>query len=84
MAKKTVLTVEGTEVALKSQNQNDYVSLTDIAKYRDKENPSQVISLWMRTFSTMRYLSLWGKLHNPNFKPLISEGFKTQAADDAF
>jgi hypothetical protein len=47
----------------------DYISLTDIAKIRDTENPSQIISLWLRTYSTIEYLGLWEKLNNPNFNP---------------
>ena len=40
--KKETVTVEGTEIAVLTHKHDDYISLTDMAKYRDKENPSQV------------------------------------------
>jgi hypothetical protein len=44
--------------------------MADIAKYCDSENPSQIISLWLRTYSTIEYLGLWERLNNLNFKRL--------------
>ncbi|MCL2261237.1 MAG: KilA-N domain-containing protein, partial [Fibromonadales bacterium] len=64
--------------------QEDYISLTDIAKVRDMEESSQVISLWLRTYSTIEYLGLWEKLNNPDFKPHIYEGFKKESAKPHF
>jgi len=58
--------------------------ITDIAKIRDKENPSQIISLWLRTYSTIEYIGLWEMLNNPNFKPHIYEGFKNESAKPHF
>jgi hypothetical protein len=84
MVKRSTIEVKGTEIALFNQNSDDYISLTDIAKYRNKENPSQIISLWLRTFSTIRYLGLWETLNNPVFKPHIYEGFKNASADPSF
>jgi hypothetical protein len=53
------ITVKNTEIAFYKKEQEDYISLTDIAKTRDAKNPSQIISLWMRTYSTIEYLGLW-------------------------
>jgi hypothetical protein len=75
---------KGTEVIFFFFFQEDYISLTDIAKTRDGENPSQIISLWMRTYSTIQYLGLWEMLFNPDFKPHIYEGFKTESAKPHF
>ena len=55
-----------------------------MAKYRDSKNPSQIISLWLRTYSTIEYLGLWEMLNNPNFKPHIYEGFKNESAKPHF
>ena len=71
MTKKETINVKGTEIILFLHQKEDYISLTDMAKYRDKENPSQVISLWLRTYSTIEYLGLWETLNNLNFKPHI-------------
>jgi hypothetical protein len=84
MAKKETINVKGTEIGLYAKEKEDYISLTDIAKYRDHENPSQIISLWLRTYSTIEYLGLWEKLNNLHFKPHIYEGFKSESAKPHF
>jgi len=84
MAKKEKIIVKGTEILFFKKEQEDYISLTNIAKTRDAENPSQIISLWMRTYSTIEYLGLWEMLFNPNFKPHIYEGFKIESAKPHF
>ena len=56
MGKKETINVQGKEIVLFKKDQEDYISLTDIAKIRDAENPSQIISLWLRTYSTIEYL----------------------------
>lgn len=84
MNKKETINVQGTEIALLAKEKEDYISLTDIAKYRDSENPSQIISLWLRTYSTIEYLGLWERLNNPDFKPHIYEGFKNESAKPHF
>lgn len=78
------ITVKDTEIILFKKEQEDYISLTDIAKVRDKENPSQIISLWLRTYNTIEYIGLWEMLNNPNFKPHIYEGFKNESAKPHF
>ncbi|MDR0767211.1 MAG: KilA-N domain-containing protein [Methanosarcinales archaeon] len=78
------ITVQGTEIVFYKKEQEDYISLTDIAKARDKENPSQIISLWLRTYNTIEYLGLWERLNNPNFKLHIYEGFKNESAKPHF
>ena len=78
------ITVKGTEIVFYKEEQEDYISLTDIAKVRDRENPSQIISLWLRTYNTIEYLGLWEMLNNPNFKPHIYEGFKNESAKPHF
>jgi hypothetical protein len=84
MAKKETINVKGTEIVLFTKENEEYISLTDMAKYRDNENPSQIISLWLRTYSTIEYLGLWEVLNNPNFKPHIYEGFKSESAKPHF
>jgi KilA-N domain. len=76
--------VKGADIVFYKKLEEDYISLTDIAKIRDKENPSQIISLWLRTYSTIEYIGLWEMLNNPNFKPHIYEGFKNESAKPHF
>jgi len=80
MAKKETINVKGTEIVLFTKENEEYISLTDMAKYRDSKNPAQIISLWLRTYSTIEYLGLWEMLNNPNFKPHIYEEFKIESA----
>jgi len=84
MPKKETVNVQGTEITLLTHKQDDYISLTDMARHRDKENPTQIISLWLRTFSTISYIGLWETINNPDFKPHIFEGFKIQSAEPSF
>lgn len=84
MNRGKTIKVKDTDIVLYQKSDEDFISLTDIAKYRNKENPTEVISLWLRTFSTIEYLGLWETLHNPDFKPHIYEGFKIQSARPSF
>ena len=63
--------------------ENDYISLTDIAKYKSDE-PTATIQNWMRSRDVIEFLGLWELLHNADFKPLEFEGFKKQAGANAF
>lgn len=84
MNRGKTIKVKDTDIVLYQKSDEDFISLTDIAKYRNKENPTEVISLWLRTFSAIEYLGLWETLHNPNFKPHIYEGFKNESARPSF
>lgn len=68
------INVKNVEVNIFKRKEEDYISLNDIAKIRDSKNPSQIISLWLRTYSTIEYLALCKKLHNADFNPHIYEG----------
>ncbi len=76
--------VRNTEIIFYKKDLEDYISLTDIAKIRSQENPSQIISLWLRTYSTIEYIGLWEMLNNPDFNPHIYEGFKNESAKPHF
>lgn len=61
------ITVQNTSVMIISINKNDYISLTDIAKYKS-DDPTAVIGNWMRNRNTIEYLGIWESLYNPNFQ----------------
>ena len=82
MTKKEIV-VNDTSVTIISANESDYISLTDIAKYKS-DDPVDVISHWMRNRNTVEYLGLWECLYNMDFKPLEFEGFRKQAGLNAF
>ena len=76
MAKKITLTVQETDIAILSDKDQDFFSLTDIAKRINIDNPSAVVMNWMRNKDTIEFLGTWEILHNPNFNPLEFEGVK--------
>src|SRR3989339_617090 len=82
MAEK--ISVQGNEISIISREQEDYISLTDIAKYRNRQEPFAIINNWMRNRSTIEFLGLWEKLSNPEFKPLEFERFKNEAGSNYF
>ena len=65
-------------------DESAYISLTDIAKYKNPENAFIIIANWMRNRSTIEYLGLWEQLHNPNFKPIEFDRFKNEAGGNGF
>jgi hypothetical protein len=82
---KGKMTVKGTEITVLSQgNDDDYISLTDISRYKNADFPSDVIQNWMRSRSTVEYLGLWERIHNPNFNYLEFEVIDREAGRNAF
>jgi hypothetical protein len=75
MSKKTI-TVKETQISIIEKNETDFISLTDMARYKDIERIDHIIQNWMRLRGTIEFLGLWELLYNPNFKPLEFEGFK--------
>ena len=84
MAIKETIHANGFDISIYTNDfQNEFISLTDIAKYKSDE-PNDVIKNWMRSRDTIEFLGLWESLHNPNFKPVEFDGFRSQAGDNAF
>lgn len=75
---------KGVEISAFNQGQNDYISLTDIARFKDQERTDHIIQNWMRTMDTIDFLGIWEQINNPNFKPIEFEGFKNQAGSNSF
>ncbi|MCF6174987.1 MAG: KilA-N domain-containing protein [Victivallaceae bacterium] len=84
MSKKNKkIDVQGREITVFYTKEQDFISLTDIAK-RKSDDPSAVIGNWMRNRNTIEFLGIWESLYNPDFKPLEFEGFRKQAGLNAF
>ena len=81
---KTTIAVKGNLVTVISQNEADYISLTDIARYRDAERTDYIIQNWLRNRNTIEFLGIWESLNNPGFKPIEFDGFKKQAGLNSF
>jgi len=81
---KETINAKGMEIAIYTEDfQNEYISLTDIARFRSSE-PFIVISNWLRLKDTIEFLGLWEQLHNPDFKPIEFDRFKSEAGANAF
>ena len=81
---KSTINASGVEIRVTSSNEADYISLTDIAKKRDPENPRFIIQNWMRSRSTVSFLGLWETINNPKFNRVEFEAFKNEAGDNGF
>lgn len=82
---ESTIHAQGTEISiLSSANEEDFISLTDLARYRNSTAPKDVVKNWMRIRSTIEFLGLWEELNNPNFKGVEFDSFKNQAGDNAF
>lgn len=75
--------VNETEISVINVRGEDYISLTDMAKFKSDE-PAAVIGNWIRNRNTIEYLGLWEFLYNPFFKPLEFEEFRKHAGLNAF
>lgn len=83
--KKDTIKAKGFEIQVYTRDfKNDFVSLTDIARYKNTEEPNVVIANWMRNYNTIEYLGIWEQLNNPNFKPTEFEGFLKKSGSNAF
>lgn len=84
MAKSNKIHVSGTEITVLKSNMSDFISITDIARYKDAEHTDSIIQNWMRNRNTIELLGFWEIIYNPDFKPLEFEGFRKQAGLNSF
>ena len=81
-AKKETIVVQGTEIAVVNQNENDYISLTDMVK--NIENGLSLIEKWLRNKNTIEFLGIWEEMYNPNFNSPEFDGIKNAAGLNRF
>ena len=81
---KEIIHAKGLEIEIYTEDfQNEFISLTDIAKYKSDE-PFIVINNWIRGKDTIEFLGLWEQLHKPDFKPIEFDRFRKEAGYNAF
>jgi hypothetical protein len=81
MAKINVL---DREVEVVVENAEDYICITDIARYKNAENTDDLIRSWLRNRNTVEFLGIWEQLNNPDFNPVQFDGFRKQAGLNSF
>lgn len=62
----------------------EFISLTDLARYADEDDPRYPIQNWMRNKDVISYLGLWESIHNENFKGVEFDTFKNEAGSNKF
>ena len=81
MAKISVL---DTDITVVKQDQEDYISLTDIAKSKNPNDANEIIRNWLRNRNTIEFLGIWEKIYNPNFNTVEFDGFRKEAGLNSF
>ena len=78
------ITVKNIEINVTGIGDDDFVSLTDIARFKNEEDPNAVIANWLRRVDSLQFLTIWEKLNNELFKPTDFEGFRSKPGENAF
>lgn len=83
--KKDTIEAKGFAIQIYTEDfKNDYISLTDIARYKNVHEPKDVVKNWLRVRDTIDFLGLWETIHNPNFKGVEFDSFRKEAGTNAF
>ncbi|NLG16562.1 MAG: KilA-N domain-containing protein [Fibrobacter sp.] len=78
------INVNGKDVAVISRNNDDFISLTDIAKYKNPAETSLVISHWLSTRFTVEFMGIWERLNNPDFNTTEFSSIRNESGSNGF
>ena len=81
---KTEMKVKNSLVRVIRIGKVDYISLTDLARYKNPIEPKDVIKNWLRAKTNIEFLALWEQMHNPNIKGVEIDTFKSEAGTHYF
>ncbi|AEE54483.1 KilA-N domain-containing protein [Haliscomenobacter hydrossis] len=84
MSKSKLITVKGIGIATLMVNGEDFISLTDIARNKNPDEPKDVVKNWLRSKTTIEFIGLWEQLNNPDFKGVEFDAFLFEAGSNAF
>ena len=77
---REIIHAKGIDIGIYTKNfEKEYISLTDIAKYRNDNDPRFIIQNWMRNRNTVEFLAVWEELHNPDFNRVQFEAVRSEA-----
>jgi len=83
--KKKNIVIAGNQISLIiNQNNNDFISLTDMAKFKDRELTGIVIANWLSTKYTVQFIGAWEKMYNPNFNVMEFNNIKNEAGSNGY
>lgn len=72
------------EVQVLTVKDDDYICMTDIARYKNQDATDDLIRNWLRNRNTIEFLGIWEQINNPDFKPVEFDGFRKQAGLNSF
>ncbi len=82
--KKSTIEVQGAAITVLTAKDEDSISLTDIAKFKNPDHPDDVIRNWLRSRNTVEFLGVWERLNNPGFNPVEFDGIRMQTGLNSF
>ena len=80
----TIMNVNENEIRVMRIDNEDYISLTDLARYKNPDDPSDVIKKWLSNYDTVEFLGLWEELSNENFNSAEFSRIKGEAPKKSF
>ena len=84
LTKKNKIEVQGLEVVFFQEKKEDFISLTDMARYRDAERSDYILQNWMRSRSAIEFMGLWEMFNNPAFNSIEFDGIKNMSGSNSF
>ncbi len=84
MAKNKKILVLSTEISFQSNQNEDYISLTDIARYKNRDRSDDLVRNWLHNRNTVKFLGIWENLNNPDFNSVEFDGLRMQAGLNSF
>lgn len=84
MAKAEIIIVKNLSISVLKFGKEDFISLTDIARNKNAEEPKDVVKNWLRSRTTIEFLGLWEQLNNPGFKGVEFDSFLFEAGSNSF
>jgi hypothetical protein len=84
ISQKTTVDIQGRAVSIISRGNEDFICLTDIAKYKNPDHADDVIRNWLRNRNTIEFLGIWERLNNPDFNSVEFDGIRFQTGLNSF
>jgi len=84
MKKNKIIVVKGISIATLKYSNEDFISLTNIARNKNEQEPKDVVKNWMRSRTTIEFLGIWEQLNNPDFKGVEFDSFLFEAGSNSF
>jgi len=76
--------IQGLQIAVIKNNEEEYISLTDMAKFKERETTGIVIANWLSTKYTIQFMGAWEQIYNPHFNVMEFNNIKNEAGSNGF